>query len=47
MTEETAEAMLLARRLYPDIAHLVDQYLVFLVEERKATDVCTPLRLVK
>jgi hypothetical protein len=47
MTEETAEAMLLARRLYPDIAHLVDQYLVFLVDERKATDVRAPLRLVK
>ena len=47
MTEETAKAMLLARRLYPDIAQLVDQYLVFLVEERKATDVRAPLRLVK
>lgn len=47
MTEETAEAMLLARRLYPDIAQLVDQYLVFLVDERKATDVRAPLRLVK
>jgi hypothetical protein len=47
MTEETAGAMLLARRLYPDIAHLVDQYLVFLVDERKATDVRAPLRLVK
>lgn len=47
MTEETAEAMLLARRLYPDIAQLVDQYLVFLVVERKATDVRAPLRLVK
>ena len=47
MTEETAEAMLLARRLYPDIAQLVDRYLVFLVDERKATDVRAPLRLVK
>ncbi len=47
MTEETVEAMLLARRLYPDIAQLVDRYLVFLVDERKATDVRAPLRLVK
>jgi hypothetical protein len=47
MTEETAKAMLLARTAYPDIAHLVDQYLVFLVEERKATDVHATLRLVK
>lgn len=47
MTEDTAEAMLLAKRLYPDIAELVDRYLVFLVDERKATDVHAPLRLVK
>ena len=47
MSEETVEAMLLARRLYPDIAQLVDRYLVFLVDERKATDVRAPLRLVK
>jgi hypothetical protein len=46
MTEDTAEAMVLARRLYPDIAQLVDRYLVFLVDERKATDVRAPLRLV-